>query len=673
MSLLLILAAAAVCGASGLPALLLGRASDRGQLFAAVLSVVGAALGIGGVALFLVDGRTPSLSLAWSIPGGSFSTELDGLSALCLFPVFLVSGLGAIYGLGYWRQSENPDNGRKLRAFYGVLTAGMALLLVARSSVLFLMAWEAMALAAYFLVGTDDRQARVRQAAWVYLVATHVGTTGLLALFALLRSVSGTFEWGPIAAVSLGPWQASAIFLLALFGFGLKAGIMPLHVWLPSAHASAPSHVSALLSGVMIKMGVYGIVRVCGYLPSPPLWWGALLLVMGLVSGLVGVAAAVGQRDLKRMLAYSSIENIGIITLGTGLGLMGRTLGAREWIILGLGGALLHVLNHGLFKPLLFFAAGSVIHATHTREIDALGGLARAMPLTFLSFFAGAWAICGLPVLNGFMSELLIYLGLFKAVFASSVWACLLAAMAAAGLAMIGALAVACFVRALGALFLGTGRTDKTAHAVEMPATMTAVMVLLALSCLVIGVAPLSAAPLLERALEGWVEDAPVRIADLAPIGDIGLVALGLAVSAGLCGLLLSLRSGPITRGASASAGTASIGTWDCGYADPSSPRLQYTASSLGGMLTGLFRWAVRIKETRPRRLEVFPTRSRYQGEATEPLLDGCLHPFFHRWADRFSRLRILQRGNVQLYLVYILVTLILALAWATLSPWRGP
>jgi len=666
MSLLLVLAAALVCGASGVPALLGGRGSNRAQRLAALMSVAGAMIGITGVVKYLGEAVDPVLSLEWRIPlGVSFSAALDGLSALFLVPVFLVSGLGAVYGLGYWPQADSPQNGRKLRAFYGLLAGSMALLLVARSSVLFLAAWEAMALAAYFLVATDDRQASVRQAAWIYLVATHVGTTGLLALFAFLYSLSGSFEWGAIATGSITPWQATSLFLLTLVGFGLKAGVMPFHVWLPSAHASAPSHVSALLSGVMIKMGVYGILRFSGYLPDPPLWWGALLIVLGLLSGLMGVAAAIGQRDLKRILAYSSIENVGIILLGVGLALVGRTVGAREWVVLGLGGALLHVLNHGLFKPLLFFGAGAVIHGTHTRDVEALGGLARRMPLTFLGFLAGAWAICGLPAFNGFLSELTIYMGLFRAALSPSTAVCVLGVLAAAGLAMIGALAVACFVRALGALFLGTARSEKAIHAAEAPVSMTSVILLLALACLAIGVAPWTAAPLLERALASWSPgggDVP-GLFELAPLGEAGLIAHVLLAAAAICGLILVSRS--------RAAGSA--GTWDCGYADPTSPRLEYTASSLGEMLVGIFAWAVRLKESRLRPREVFPARDRYESRATEPLLDGLLTPFFHRWADRFSRLRILQRGNVQVYLVYILVTLVIVIAWAMLSPREGP
>src|SRR5262249_48114316 len=292
----------------------------------------------------------------------------------------------------------------------GTLTAGMALLVIARNSIVFLFGWEAMALSAFFLVTTEDHDGEVRETGWVYLVATHMATLCLFGLFGVLRAASGSFALAPLNPDRLAPGMATAIFILALVGFGLKAGVMPLHVWLPSAHAAAPSHVSAIMSGVLIKMGIYGLVRVTSLFPNPPLEWGGIVLGMGTVSGILGVAFAIGQHDLKRLLAYHSIENIGIIAMGLGLALIGRSLGRIDLIILGLCGGLLHVWNHAFFKGLLFFSAGSVIHATHTREIDHLGGLAKTMPATAWSFLIGAVAICGLPPLNGFVSEFLVYL-----------------------------------------------------------------------------------------------------------------------------------------------------------------------------------------------------------------------------------------------------------------------
>src|SRR5262249_53930772 len=272
----------------------------------------------------------------WSIRCCDFHVARDGLSVVFLLPIFLVSSLGSVYGLGYWKQAAHPNNGRQLRLFYGLLTGGMALLVLARNGLLFLVAWEVMALAAFFLVATEDEQEPVREASWLYLAAAHVATLCLFALFAVWRAATGSFTLSVIGENVLTPGVATAVFLLAVAGFGVKAGIMPLHVWLPSSHANAPSHVSALLSGVIIKMGIYGLVRICSLLPAPPVWWGGLLLALGVVSGVLGVAFAIGQHDLKRLLAYHSIENIGIIVMGLGLAMVGRSLGRLDWMVLGL-------------------------------------------------------------------------------------------------------------------------------------------------------------------------------------------------------------------------------------------------------------------------------------------------------------------------------------------------
>ncbi|HLJ12197.1 MAG TPA: proton-conducting transporter membrane subunit, partial [Planctomycetaceae bacterium] len=320
MSESLVLAGICMAASSGLPGLFLGRTALSGQRLATLLAVLGAGLGLAGVGWFWSTGESQPLVVPWTvIRGAQFSVALDGLSAVFVVPIFLIFLLGSIYGLSYWKQSEHPDNGRKLRLFYGTMAAGMALLVIARNSILFLFGWEIMAVSAFFLVSTEDDRQEVRETGWIYLVATHSATLCLFALFAILYSATGTFALAPLEAKSLTPGTATAIFVLALLGFGLKAGIMPLHVWLPSSHAIAPSHVSAVMSGVIIKMGVYGLVRTMWLVPDPPLAWGAIVLGLGAVSGILGVAFAVGQHDLKRLLAYHSIENIGIIVMGLGL------------------------------------------------------------------------------------------------------------------------------------------------------------------------------------------------------------------------------------------------------------------------------------------------------------------------------------------------------------------
>src|SRR5262249_23173317 len=256
--------------------------------------------GIVPVALSGSSGLSEPIQVPWPLPAAEFFVAMDDLSALFLIPIFLISALGSVYGLGYWDQRKHPGNARKLRLFYGLLRAGMGLLVIARNGILFLVAWETMALAAFFLITTKDEDKQVRETDWIYLVATHLGT---LCLFALLRSAAGSFALGSLSAQEVTPGLATAIFALAVVGFGLKAGIVPLHVWLPSSHA-APSHVSALLSGVMIKMRIYGILRISSFFPALPAQWGETLLALGAVSGVLGVAFAIGQHDLKRLLAY---------------------------------------------------------------------------------------------------------------------------------------------------------------------------------------------------------------------------------------------------------------------------------------------------------------------------------------------------------------------------------
>jgi hydrogenase-4 component B len=655
----LVLLGTVVAAASGVPGLLPSRNSIAGQRLTTALAVAGAVLGLAGVGVFWALGPSEPIIWTWAIiPGGEFDVAIDGLSALFLLPIFLVSMLGSIYGLGYWKQTEHPENGRKLRLFYGLLTAGMALLVIARNSILFLFGWEVMALAAFFLVTTEDEQKEVRETGWFYLVATHVAALSLFALFGLLRAVSGSFRLAPLSDGALTSGTATAIFILTLVGFGLKAGIMPLHVWLPSSHANAPSHVSAILSGVIIKMGIYGIVRITSLIPHPPVEWGAILLVFGAVSGVLGVAFALGQHDLKRLLAYHSIENIGIIVIGIGLALAGRAMGRDKWIVLGLSGALLHVWNHALFKGLLFLSAGSVIRAVHTREIDHLGGLAKLMPRTALCFLVGAVAICGLPPLNGSVSEFLIYLGLFGTLGLDDGASFAGLSFAAPALALIGALAVACFVKAFGAVFLGTARSEHACHARESGLSMIGPMGVLAACCFFIGLAPTAIVPLIGEGVAAWAPelgDVSSRLTSAAPLAWISVMGFVLVAALVLTTTLLWLR----LRNTVVEAGP----TWGCGYVAPT-PRMQYTSSSFAEMLVGLFGWALRPRAHRPEIQELFPKRTDFHSEVPDVVLDEAMLPAFRFGAWLFSWFRVFQQGSIQTYLLYLFLALVGLLLW---------
>lgn len=657
MSLALILIATVCAGSSGLPGLFLGRTPGRGQRLATVLMGIAAALGIAGAGIVLCGAPEASVRVSW-LPLGVARLAADALSAFFLVPVFLMGFLGSLYGEGYWRAAEHPDNARRVAAFWGLLVSGMALLIVARHAVVFLMGWEVMALSAFFLISAEDHLAEVRAAGWIYLVATHLATLLLFALFVVMRAVSGSFELGPLAPDRAGLGALTAVFLLAAFGFGIKAGIMPLHFWLPGAHANAPSHVSAMLSGVMIKMGIYGLVRISGWIPDPPIAWGALLMLFGALSGLLGVAYALGQHDLKRLLAYHSVENIGIILLGLAVAMVGRSLGRPDWIALGMAGCLLHVWNHGLFKSLLFLAAGSVVHATHTRRIDQLGGLGKTMPWTARMFLVGAIAICGLPPLNGFISELLIYAGLLfmTGLEAGPSWTA--GAIAVPILAAIGALALACFVKVFGVAFLGKSRTSAAARASESPASMILPMAILAAGCAAIGIAPFTVAPLLDRAVAAWAGDASIApIASLLPLGPIGVLSAALLVLAGGGSVLLGRRLSPRIEA------QAPIETWSCGYARPASS-MQYTASSFAQMLLGLLRAVLRPKRRDPHVQGIFAAPSRFASHLDDFVLDGQILPAA-RLAQRWLvRLRRLQQGIVQHYVLYIVAIVIALLIW---------
>jgi len=661
MSHTLVLLAIIFVATSGVPGFFIRRTSMAGQWLTTLLAAFGAGLGLGGVGCFWAAGASPPTAIPWVLPGTekeAATVALDGLSAIFLVPIFVISLLGNVFGLGYWRQPEHPLNGQKLRLFYGTLTAGMALLVIARNSILFLYGWEIMAISAFFLVTTEDEKEEVREAGWIYLVATHAATLCLFALFGLLHAASGSFALTPLKEGTLTPGMATAVLVLALAGFGLKAGIMPLHVWLPSSHAIAPSHVSAILSGVLIKMGIYGLVRITSLVPHPPLAWGGLVLALGAVSGVLGVAFAIGQHDLKRLLAYHSVENIGIIVMGLGLALVGRSLGRADWVILGLGGSLLHVWNHAAFKGLLFLSAGSVIHAAETREIDRLGGLARKMPWTAICFLVGAVAICGLPPLNGFVSELLIYLGLFSTLTDARQPSFAGGALAAPALALIGALAVACFVKVFGAVFLGTSRSEHADRAHESPFSMIGPMGVLVICCFLIGFAPSLFTPVLAQGVSAWasdLEDVGQRLAVLAPLDWITVTAVvlisGLLLVAGALWQRLrqtGFKSGP---------------TWGCGYVAPT-PRMQYTSSSFAEMLVGLFGWALRPDVHEPANLAIFPGKSDFHSDVPDTILDRGVLPGFRFGASLFARFRVLQQGNIQAYLLYIFIALVALLLW---------
>src|SRR5712691_10060582 len=486
-------------------------------------------------ALAVLSGDTVSdVRLAPTTPFGPWVFGLDALSAVFLLAILSVGAACAFYGLTYLAHERGRRAVGAAHLLLAVLVASLALAVVARAALPFLIAWEGMAVAAYLLVVLEHERREVRRAGMIYVVATHVGTLLLFALFAIWAG--GTSDLSFRALAAHGPFSAgrgAMILAVALIAFGLKAGAVPFHVWLPEAHAAAPAHISALMSGVVIKMGIYGLLRTVVLFGSPPPWWGWVVLALGACSGVLGVVWALAQHDIKRLLAFHSVENIGIILLGIGAGALGLAYGHPVIAVLGFAGAALHTLNHALFKSLLFLGAGSVIHATGVRDIDRFGGVARRMPTTAAAFLVGSAAIVGLPPLNGFVSEWVVFQALLRGgVGGSARDAIQLAGLAAVALALIGGLALACFVKVVGVLYLGTPRDVVATTAREPTARMIRPVVGLAVACVAIGLLPIAVVPAALRVGSLVAGIAPGAVGpDVAAAGPATAFTLGLTAA----------------------------------------------------------------------------------------------------------------------------------------------
>ncbi len=616
------------------------------------LIIAGAIAGLAGCAFGLLE-PAREIALPWLVPGGSFRVRVDALSAFFAAPVFLLAGVGGLYADRYWPATR--ERAVYLRTFFGVMTGALALMMAAFNTILFIAAWEIVAASAFFLVVTEHEEPDVRRAGWIYLAASHVATLALFAIVAILHALTQTWSFAPLPLGAAALPAGRALFLLALIAFGIKAGLMPFHVWLPGAHAAAPSHVSAVLSGVVIKMGIYGLVRVLSLYEVVPSSFGVTLLIAGIVSSIFGVAFALAQHDLKRLLAYHSIENIGIIVTGIGIGVLGQSHGLTLLAVLGYGGALLHVWNHSLFKGLLFLSGGAAVHAVHTREIDRMGGLARLMPRTAMAFLVGAAAISGLPPLNGFVSEWLLYVAGFSAMTTPSAeGAPLLIVLAVPGLALTGALALACFVKAFGAVFLGSPRTAEAAAAHEVAPAMRVAMMPLIVACIVIGLLPATIAPLLGRAIR-------IAAPQIARTGSLVTFLQPLQTGALIFATVAVIVSAVLifaTRRARRAL------TWDCGYLDPT-PRMQYTSSSFARGLVSFFAWAMPPEVHGPRSMPLFPAQAEFESHVPDTVLDRALLPSLRGGQRLLGFARYIQSGRVQLYLLYVGVTLLLLLMWS--------
>ena len=624
--------------ASSAALLLLAMAVSRS--FPAIwllLNSLGSLTGLASAVGVLVTGQAWTWRDGPILGGERVILNLDAVSALFLILVCLVGGLGALYSREYWSDHHFPRSAPRGRAWWSALVLSMGLVLTCGNGLHFLFVWEAFAVSAYFLITLDSERTAVRKAGWLYLAASHAGTMVLFAFFSALAARTGTWALSPLhSRPDLAP-----LFWLALLGFGVKAGMFPLHIWLPSAHANAPSHVSAIMSAVAIKMGVYGIIRFSGWLPVPANA-GWVVLGIGCTSALGGIVFAMAQNDMKRLLAYCSVENVGIILTGLGLSLLAAAGNHPAWGQAALAGTLLHVLNHGLFKSLLFFGAGSVLHATGTKDMSRLGGLWRTMPWTAAFFALGAAAVAGLPPLNSFVSEWAIYQGLLRAVALKGDTLSVLPAVII--LAGTGALALAAFAKAVGIVFLGAPRGRAANDAVECGWFMRIPMIVPALIMVSIGLMPALFLHPVQNAVAAlvpqWATTDP-----LLPARSLGRAHTVLACVLFAMALMMVFK----IRGNGARKGL----TWDCGYHAPTA-HMQYSSGSFAGIVAGWFTWALK-PERRIRRVHgYFPQKALALERVPETVLEKGIGPAARTVMILADTARVMQHGRLHLYILYV-------------------
>lgn len=654
----------------------------RRERLANALSFGAAALsglsGLWAALWFLSSGNgAPTLPiklLPSAIPYIELTAKLDPLSAFFLLLVSLLGLALSTYSLGYAQGFFGRKNVGLLGAFFNALLLVTTITVVADNIWLFLIAWELMALTAYCLVSFEHEQAEARDAGVLYFIMSHIDAGCIILGFLLLYQASHDYNFASLHGIGaqMPAGKRDAAFVLFLLGFGIKAGIVPLHVWLPVAHPVAPSNVSALMSGVIIKTGIYGLVRVLfDFLGAPPLWWGVAVLTVGTVSAVLGVLYALMEHDLKRLLAYHSIENIGIILMGMGASLMFLRADHSVLAALALLAGLYHTINHATFKGLLFLGAGAVLHATHTRNMEELGGLAKRMPQTAFFFLLGAVAISALPPLNGFVSEWLTYQALLQGFHTTDSLVRMIFPLSGAMLALTGALAAACFVKAFGITFLAQPRSERAAQAHEVGPSMRLGMGVLCIACVLLGLFPTAFIRLLDpltQQLTGQELGERLSLANglvlasftasTGTISTLGLVLLGVCLLPIPFVLwLLFARRSKTRRGP----------TWDCGQRGLT-PQMEYTATGFSKPIRMIFKALFRPRREVQREYDFSPyfaTTLRFQSDIEEVFVERLYRPLRILILRISRRIRALQAGSIHAYLLYIFITLLLLLLFA--------
>lgn len=626
---------------------------------------------VGTMSLSLIIAVLGILCLGWSFHMNDFSGQwhggdfsYDGLTAFFLLLLLLGQGIASLYGLGYMKAFE----GKRPLLFFSLswvaFLVSMAGVLIVNNGFYFLFLWELMSLFSFLLVIYEHEECSNRTAAFIYFVMTHVGTVFLIGAVLFLYSKAGSFLYGDWAAIAptLSPGEKNGLFLCFLIGFGTKAGLVPFHIWLPYAHPVAPSPVSALMSGVMVKIALYMMLRWVWLTLAPmELWWGGLMLALGVLSAFIGILYACVEQDVKRLLAYSTVENMGILTMALGTAMIARTLGYSELVILALAAFFWHGFHHLLFKSGLFMAAGNIIHATHTKKLDQMGGLLKKMPRTGLWAIVGAVGLSALPPLGGFWGEWLLFHALWKtSVQVEGGLFKLALPLSLAALAFVSALALATMVKWFAGAFLGQARSANAGNAQELPWPQTVSMGIAMVLALFVPLWP-----------QGLVRLISVPIHVLNGTGDSSLTA-GLALP--LWGdffslitpyiLLLGLIAGILYR-LSGSRRKRVAGTWNCGV--PLTPRMQYTSLGITMPLRVVMKKMLAFRSIIDKKFGETPYVLRslhYRGQTREMTEEMFYRPSMKLLLWCADRIRILQTGSIHMYLAYILVTLVVVLVW---------
>jgi formate hydrogenlyase subunit 3/multisubunit Na+/H+ antiporter MnhD subunit len=659
MSVVILLWCVAVLLSVAVLAVTIGRSAGATSIVYGA-SLVGCLIaGVTALTHLVADAAAEELTLPLGLPWIGAHFRVDVLSAVFLTIVNLGGGAASLYGIGYGRHEPTP--GRVL-PFFPAFLAAMNLVVLADDAFTFLLSWEFMSLASWALVMAHHRAPDNARAGYVYLVMASFGTLALLLAFGLLAGPDGSYAFAAVRGGSPPPWIAALVLALVLVGAGSKAGLVPLHAWLPLAHPAAPSHVSALMSGVMTKVAIYGFIRIVLDLLGPPAWWwGMVVLAVGGATAVLGVLYALMENDLKRVLAYSTIENIGFVFVGLGLALAFQANGMLDAAAVALTAALLHAINHALFKSVLFFGAGCVLTATGERNMEQLGGLIHRMPWTAVAFLVGCVAISALPPFNGFVSEWLTLQAILLSPELPQWGLKLLVPAVGSLLALSAALAAGCFVRAFGITFVGRPRTEAAASAHEVDRWSLAAMFAFAGLCLAVGILPGVVIDGLAPAVQGLVgsrmpEQTAVAWLSVVPVAESRssynglLVFLFIALSASLAAYAIHRLASRAVRRAPA---------WDCGFPDPS-PATQYTADSFAQPIRRVFGTLVfRAREhvempppgdSRPAQLQV---------ELRDLIWDFLYKPVAGGVAFAADRLNYLQFLTIRRYLSLVFLALV--------------